>query len=106
MLSVLLLQARVSMGKAFHPFLRKNESGALTANFEKTVQGPSISMHHSVFGDNWAMDFGDGGNGCESGRGSFMWRGQGFGSNINSESATQESFRSPKISSVGQHHPV
>ncbi|CAM9749320.1 unnamed protein product [Ascophyllum nodosum] len=83
MLSVLLLQARVSMGKAFHPFLRKNESGALTANFEKTVQGPSISMHHSVFGDNWAMDFGDGGNGCESGRGSFMWRGQGFGSNIN-----------------------
>ena len=39
-----------------------------------------------LFSPEWLDEYGRGDSGCELARGSFMWRGQGFGSNINSKS--------------------
>jgi len=75
-----------------HPFLRRTNSslgGAVVDFHNNSVQEPPLSSSYSpLFGRNWAIAFANEDIGCNSGRGSFMWRGQGFGSNVNSESNT------------------
>lgn len=39
----------------------------------------------ALFSSQWAMEFGAQGAGCRSARGNYMWRIDGFGSNVNSE---------------------
>lgn len=39
----------------------------------------------ALFSQEWAREYSTGEEGCDLARGSFMWRGQGFGSNMNSE---------------------
>lgn len=41
----------------------------------------------ALFSPEWEAEYGAGQPGCDLARGSFMWRGQGFGSNVNSELA-------------------
>lgn len=87
---ILLFQAWAWTGSSIHPFLKRTNSpdqkeGVIT-DFQTNVSHNSSSAHRPiVFGQNWATAFANDNLGCQSGRGSFMWRGQGFGSNINSE---------------------
>lgn len=86
---ILLFQAWAWTGSSFHPFLKRRNSSdeGVTTDFNTNVPHHSSSAHDKliVFGQNWATAFANDNIGCQSGRGSFMWRGQGFGSNINSE---------------------
>lgn len=45
----------------------------------------SLKFETTAFSPDWKNDFTAGDVGCEEARGSFVWRPQGFGSNINSE---------------------
>ena len=70
----------------------------------------------ALFSPEWEAEYKEGDPGCDLARGSFMWRGQGFGSNVNSEwkrdgnnksgQKLQIRVRTTNISSTrsGQHH--
>lgn len=83
---------RVGNASSYNSFLRRTNSlpgGAVIGFHNDSLQDlPSSSTYSPLFGRNWAIAFANGDVGCKSGRGSYIWRGQGFGSNINSESNT------------------
>ncbi|CAM9400430.1 unnamed protein product, partial [Hapterophycus canaliculatus] len=50
---------------------------------EGELASPPAALPPALFSQEWARQYSMGEKGCDLARGSFMWRGQGFGSNIN-----------------------
>ncbi|CAM9692366.1 unnamed protein product [Scytosiphon promiscuus] len=50
---------------------------------EGEIASPPAAAPPALFSEEWARQYARGDAGCDLARGSFMWRGQGFGSNMN-----------------------
>lgn len=60
-------------------FNRSADGNAAAEPSEKVV------VKNKIFSPQWVKEYNEGNLGCEMGRGSYTWRGCGFGSNINRE---------------------
>lgn len=85
-LKILVCLAALGLYCEWRP--RRAETGeeiTTTLSIDAEEEQSASGLDEQLFTTSWATGFANGSEGCQHRRGSYVWRGAGFGSNINSE---------------------